>query len=284
MHASRARLAKCYAFHSRLKRCVIWHRDASQHQERHPITIVISDESTWPDEVSQFLVQEVKNYQGWECDCCAHASPKNYDSLVSGFREILRKHALVGYHCTRLTPEEIEGIKSFGMTLQDSTSLHARIDRILNQGLVSVEVAEHLKSANQADDRNRAKMLWFCFYEPFLAGELGIGRLFRYWGGEALYNSHESDPITGSALRKIGVPCVVKAIVPIRNLNESKFPDGALARSVLSKLGHRIRIPIEHEGYSMQCLSANQILDIFSYPSKNFVALTKCNEWCRYAI
>jgi hypothetical protein len=127
-------------------------------------------------------------------------------------------------------------------------------------------------------------MLWFCFFEPFLAGEHGIGRLFRSWGGEALYNSHESDPITGPVLRKLGVPCVIKANVPITNLKESKFPDGALARMALSKLGHRLKIPTEHEGYSTQCLSAAQILDIFEYPSQGFVELTKCNEWCKYAI
>src|SRR5690606_19025663 len=108
--------------------------------------------------------------------------------------------------------------------------------------------------------------LWFCFYEPSLAGERGIGRLFRSWGGEALYNSHEKDPTTGGALRRIGVPCIIKAIVPINNLCESKFPDSALARVILSRLGHQIRTSIKHDGYSTQRLPASQILGIFEPP------------------
>lgn len=170
------------------------------------------------------------------------------------------------------------------MVRQNSASLNARIDILLNQKLVNNEVSQSLKSLNQSDDSNRANMLWFCFFEPFLAGESGIGRFFRSWGGEALYNSHEDNPITGTVLRKIGLPCIIKALVPIASMTDSKFPDGAMVRTLMSRLGHRIKIPVEHEGYSTQNISAKNIIEIIEHPSARFNELTKCKEWESYII
>lgn len=192
---------------------------------------------------------------------------------------MLREHSLIGYHCTRLTGEEIEEIRLNGMILQDANSLSARIERLQQSNLVSRENAERLRAKNQAGASNRRNMLWFCFFEPFLAGEHGTGRLFRSWGGEALYNSHEKDSVTGSILRSIGIPCIVKADVPISSLKESFFPDGAMARALLADLGHELRIPVEHEGYSIQNIPAEKILEVVEYPSKEFDELTQCETW-----
>lgn len=99
-------------------------------------------------------------------------------------------------------------------------------------------------------------------------------------GGEALYNSHEKLVITGDALRRIGVPCVIKAKVSIGSLKSSYYPCGALIRAYLQNLGYIIDNGIEHEGYSLEDISATQIESIYQHPSDEFVQLTKCNEWC----
>ena len=229
--------------------------------------------------VSSFLEANLENFEGWECDCCSYNS-SDYDALVIEFRDILKRYSLIGYHCTRLTNDEIESIRSNGMVLQDSASLNLRIDRLLKCNLISHEIAQSLKETNQANNTNRANMLWFCFFEPFIAGECGIGRLFRSWGGEALYNSHESNPVTGKVLCSIGTPCIVKASVPIVSLKESKYPEGALARVLLSSSGHRLRIPIEHEGYSTHNVSAQNIIKIFEYPSEEFIQLVLLQKVC----
>src|ERR1700676_2031123 len=46
----------------------------------------------------------------------------------------------------------------------------------------------------------------------------GVGRFFRYWGGEALYNSHQDHAVRGPLLESIGTPCVIQADIPISNL------------------------------------------------------------------
>lgn len=248
------------------------------------ISIIISNTSTWPAEVHDFLKGNLKKFEGWECSCHTQANSSEYDSLVQEFREILRSYSLIGYHCTKLTRDEIESIRINGMSLQNADSLNARIDRLLHNKLVSHEVAQFLKDTNQANEGGRMAMLWFCFFEPFFAGEDGIGRFFRSWGGEALYNSHERNSITGAALRGIGTPCIIKANIPISSMKDSKFPDGAMVRVLLSKLDHCIRIPIKHVGYSTQNIAPHNIIDIIEYPSETFAELTKHKGWERYAI
>ena len=58
---------------------------------------------------------------------------------------------------------------------------------------------------------NRSGLAWFCFTRALLRDESGIERLFRSWGGEALYNSHEDDKKTGPTLAALGKPCIVIA-------------------------------------------------------------------------
>lgn len=229
------------------------------------------------------MKKNLKSFEGWECDCCRYNS-NDYDSLVYEFQEVLKNYSITGYHCTRLTDDEIESILSNGMFLQDSISLKLRIDRLLQSGFISSEIADSLKNNNQADDTNRANMLWFCFFYPFLGGEYGIRRFFRSWGGEALYKSHEGNRQTGEVLRNIGSPCIVKANIPISSLKKSKFPDGPIVRVLLSESGHTLKIPIEHEGYSIQNIEPQNIVEIFKYPTEEFIKLTKCNEWSHDAI
>lgn len=165
------------------------------------------------------------------------------------------------------------------MLLQNSISLRERIYRIEEDGLIEADIARSLIKKNQSDDDNRANMLWFCFYEPYLAGRYGIERFFRSWGGEALYNSHEDHPVTGTALRRIGIPCVIKANVPIASMKGSYYPDSSIIRIFLSQRGHRIENGIEHEGYSTRKIDPLDIIDIFEYPSDQFIELTKCDTW-----
>ncbi|MEP1446174.1 MAG: hypothetical protein ABJK37_08700 [Paraglaciecola sp.] len=136
-----------------------------------------------------------------------------------------------------------------------------------------------LVSKNQADDRNRANMLWFCFYSPHLAGRYGIERFFRSWGGEALFNSHEDNPITGEALLAIGNPCLIKANVPIASLKDSYYPESSMIRVFLSQRGHRLDNGIEHEGFSLHDIKPENIVEIVEYPSNRFIELTKCDTW-----
>ena len=117
-----------------------------------------------------------KGFLGWECSCCSHGN--NYDDLIYEFRNILKKHSLIGYHCTKLTRHEIIGVSNQGLTLQNLVSLKKRIKSLEEKKAISRDIADKLISTNQADQKYRANMLWFCFFQAYLAGQLGIERLF----------------------------------------------------------------------------------------------------------
>ena len=216
---------------------------------------------------------------GWECSCCSYDNQYKYDQLIYDFRSILKKYSLIGYHCTKLTRNEVDEILKNGLTLQNLESLKKRISKLKENKIISEDIANKLTSTNQANQKNRTNMLWFCFFLPYLGGQFGIERFFRSWGGEALYNSHEGLPNTGEKLLEIGIPCVIKAIVPMSALHDSFLPNGAIIRTYLKDKGHGISNSLEHEGYSRQPIPSENILEIAEYPSRSFSALTKCDEW-----
>lgn len=244
--------------------------------------IYLDDKKTWPEELINFLTNNHDIFYSWEqigrAKSDVQVSPKAYDAAVYGLEDVLSNYSLHGYHCTRLTEKEVSSIASNGMVLQNASTLNHRIDDLVNNGLITFQIANRLKKENEADDKGRARMLWFCFYPPYIATQYGIERLFRSWGGEALYNSHEGDPETGIALRKIGIPYIVEAIVPISSLGMS-YLSTKIVRQYLINCGLKKPEPTEHEGYSHSNIPAANIIDIIKYPSSKFLTLTQCDTW-----
>jgi hypothetical protein len=242
--------------------------------------------NTWPRDVLDYLGRHHALFLDWETRAPdissyerAHQRAKAYDRAIYGLRYVLQPYAITGWHCTRLTQAEIATIISNGMQLPDAMMLSRRIDALLNDGLLDRTIASRLKNENQADERYRAGMVWFCFFPPGLAGESGIERFFRHWGGKALYNSHEDDPETGVAIESIGVPCVVEADVLIANLEPAGGLDFKVVRRFLIHRGYRTREPVEHEDHIIRPLPAGNIRRVICFPDPEFIRLTGCDSW-----
>src|SRR6202040_1983269 len=135
-------------------------------------------------------------FEGWELQRidapgARPVSGHDYDRAIHRLESILVNYTLHGYHCTRLTAGEIAHIRPKGMQLPDETVLRRRIETLRDSGLIDGDSATEFIAENQAAEKNRDGRIWFCFFPPRLAGESGISSLLRYWGGEALYNSHD---------------------------------------------------------------------------------------------
>jgi hypothetical protein len=234
----------------------------------------------WPSDLRAYLEQHQDLFLDWETGASGRAASE-YDGVMRGLETLLRCYALVGWHCTRLTEDEIASIQSVGMQLPDVGMLHRRVDAVVEAGLLPGRLAGRLKTEHQADDRWRSGSIWFCFYPPRQAGESGIGRFFRHWGGEALYNSHEDDPETGVALSTIGLPCIVEVLVPIASLRPHSFLPNKIARRYLVDRGHRTVESVNHDGAIMCPLPAMNVRRVIPFPSPEFVTLTGCNQWRR---
>ncbi len=233
---------------------------------------------SWPVDLRDYLDRHHRLFLDWETKS-AKVAPYTYDQAIYGLRDALRPYAIKGWHCTRLTNAEIANIISTGMQLSDAAMLNRRIDALLIAGLVTEYIADRLKAQNQVDESNRAGKIWFCLFPPRLAGESGIERLSRRWGGEALYNSHEDDPETGVAISSIGVPCLVEANVPVASLEPNGGLDFKVVRRFLIHRGYRTKEPVEHEDRIIRPLPAKNVRRVISYPKPDFIKLTGCDTW-----
>jgi hypothetical protein len=256
-------------------------RDWSNHEVLGPIDLETPD--GWPDDLRAYLDQRYDFFLDWETKL-SKVTVTEYDSSIYGLEAVLRRCALVGWHCTRLTKDEIASIWSGGMQLPDVAMLHQRVDALVDAGGLLGGLANRLKGEHQADDPFRAGMVWFCFYPPRHAGEHSIERFFRHWGGEALYNTHEDDPETGAAIGTIGLPCIVEALVPIASLGHLDFLPMKVARRYLISRGYRTVEPVNHDGAITCPLPAANIRQVVLFPSPEFIKLTDCDGWSQLIV
>jgi hypothetical protein len=246
------------------------------------VIIDLERPDTWPEPLASYLATHHDALLGWERGDRPDGpdiSATRYDQIVYGLRAVLQAYSIVGLHCTKLTEEEIQHILVNGMQLPDGKMLAQRINRLVESGHVTAAIADKLLAKNQADEQYRAGMVWFCFFRAGIAGESGIGSFFRFWGGEALYNSHDGQPETGDALERIGIPCLVEAEVPIASLEPHSFLDTKIIRRYLIHRGFETGEPVDHEDRIKKALPAACIRRIIRHSDPEFVALTGCDEW-----
>jgi hypothetical protein len=244
-----------------------------------PELVNLEQPETWPPPIANFLEAHHKLFLDWESGGDENVSPLQYDRAIYAIEDVLRPYAIKGWHCTRLTDAEIEAVLADGMLLPDERMLSRRIDALVHDGTIPATTAVILKSKNQAHEENRAGRVWFCFFPPHRASEHGIGDFFRWWGGEALYNSHDRDPNVGPVIAKIGTPCLVEADVPIALLG----PHGGLAFKVVRRFlvsrGYRTAEPLDHSDRITRPLPASAVRRIIRFPDADFCQLTGCDGW-----
>jgi|SRR5579862_1977740 len=234
--------------------------------------------STWPTQLLAYLEAHREVFLDW-ANGPVRVDAATYDRAIYGLIDAMQPYALIGWHCARLTDREIVAIGVSGMWLPDAAMLIRRINAAIEEGFLTTAMGDRLKAKNQAHENNRAGMVWFCFFPPRLAGEGGIGDLLRFWGGEALYNSHDRHPETAAVLRSVGMPSIVEAEVPIAFLE----PHGGLAfkvvRRYLISRGYETQEPCEHQDRVKQPLPAGCIRRVISFPTPDFLELSGCEFW-----
>ncbi|MFJ7352741.1 hypothetical protein ACIQWS_01100 [Phyllobacterium sp. NPDC097923] len=243
-----------------------------------PILLNLDAPETWPVALRSYLTEHYDLLLGWEIGE-GTVAPGAFDDAMHGLMDALLPYAITGWHCTRLTDVEIDHILRCGMQLPDAAMLDRRIDALEATGQITDDVSRRLKVRNQSSDPNRAGRVWFCFFPPRIAGEHGIERFFRHWGGEALYNLHEDDPITSPAISGVGTPCIVEADVPVVSLEVHGGLSFKIAHRFLASRGFKIQNPIKHEDRIKRPLAAESIRRIVRFPDAEFCTLTGCSEW-----
>jgi len=257
--------------------------------------MILEVESTWPADIVPFIEQHRPLFDDWygprseererqrrpgDHSTGPRFSAQQHDRAIEVLEDLLKPHTLEeGFHCTRLTGTEVDAIQSSGMQLPNKAMLEARIEARRQESALTASDAKALLQTHQANDSNRAAKIWFYFYPPHRAGEHASGDFFRYWGGEALYNSHDSHSRLGPLLRQIGTPCIVVADVPIAALSERSRLCAMLIRRFFNNRGETIREKIDFHGHTKTAVPAEAIRKIVRFPSVEFTTLTDCDAW-----
>jgi hypothetical protein len=202
-----------------------------------PLAVEIEDQKSWPQDFVEQAGQNRDLILAYhrerqridrlcEDDVFIRVEPpeneygSGYDELVERLDKILTRHRIVGYHCTRLTPREISGIKSDGLQLLSPALVRRRLDRCVADGHLTSVHREYLDNSQLMRESlgnkhgNRTGMIWFCPNRSTLQQSSGVFRLFRSWGGEAVYVGLEQDEKIAAVLASIVTPCVVKCAIP----------------------------------------------------------------------
>lgn len=208
-----------------------------------------------------------------------------YDAAVASSEALLRGHRLVGYHCTRLTPAEIEGIRRDGLRALSPTLVRDRLEALVGAGLMQPAQRQFILDssifkahlANRHGDRTG--IVWLCPSRSMLRDAAGVYPLFRSWGGEALYASFREEVSVAGALTQLGRPAIVQCAVPLP-------ADDLYGCRAAHLLSNAVREQIAHPEPSPtfdwsveRCLAPSEVIDIITFDDTRFEDLTGHGDW-----
>lgn len=159
------------------------------------------------------LAEEVLEYR--------HRKPENiYKTIWNDATEVIERELkntnFIGFHCSRLLDFEMNNITTHGLRPLDLEFSNSRIKKIYSLGLIKEEFKNKLLNKVEFSASNRAGNTCFFHSTSTLKDEWGLIRLFKSWGGEAMYLNFEEK----TELQKLGMPCIVIASIKREQLTE----------------------------------------------------------------
>lgn len=262
-----------------------------------PHQIDVENPDTWPSEIKQALERHFELFRSYEqerqrlfdlyCrDWFAHqreggnVHAQDRQAVIDEITGLTTPHDISGFHCTRLCDDEIEHIRGSGMVPSSASFLANRIEARATAGDIPGPVAERLLRENQAAKESRIGMIWFVNGASILReDEGGLYRLFRYWGGEALYGLHEHDVETAPLLQRLGQPCIVAASLPIASYKNYRLTGEALYAAFMRSRGIKTDGSTGMAGNMRMPITAERIDRIIRFDDPEFEGLTRCSSW-----
>lgn len=269
-----------------------------------PHHIDIEDTSTWPDRFLKIISDNKDLFIAFHTEenrvdklaredvalrmnrpINPHAS--GYKDVLSALANILHEQNIVGYHCTRLAPHEIENIKSGGMKMLTRELVETRFKHALEIGLLSEKQYRYISSSDLLKDSlnnecgHRTEYIWFCPNRSTLKEGDAVCRLFQSWGGEAVYNGHEEDKNIGPHLKSIGVPCIVKCSMPMTDIEDDLT---YMAKRFISQfISNDVSFyPDPSAGFDMSIerdLLPSEVIEIIELSDPRFEEFTDHQSW-----
>lgn len=253
--------------------------------------IEVDQSDSWPQSLRDYVIEVTEGLASWEqrdreieelCqrDLGSRFNPpaNAHDDFAAGVAatldEMLAGHDLLVRHCTRLSDADIEHIETVGVVPLSTTRTTERLVALVGAGAIDPEQFDALARRSIAGETNRRDRSFWIFGRGALRDETGVYRLFRYWGGEAMYWAHEGSKL-GSLLKTIGTAAVIEAAIPYSMLN-TNWTIGERFRTAIAR-----RETAGFEGTTNATIPASMVRRIVPYGTVEFEELTGAALWLR---
>jgi hypothetical protein len=211
---------------------------------------------------------------------------EEYEALVNDLNEALENHRLVGYHCTRLTPSEVAGVRADGLRVLSPQLIQSRFERCYYDGLISGEERDAIAQSQwmiaALSDRNghRTGKVWLCPNRSTLKDSSAVYRLFRSWGGEAVYGAHDDGGQLARILLRVGSPVIVKCTVPMASGEPyaTGYAERFLSEAVADEVSYP-EPPARFDYQTSQNIPASRLLGLIEASDLDFEHLTGFKSW-----
>jgi len=183
----------------------------------------------------------------------------------------LRESRILGFHATRLLPEESLSILRDGLEPLSQDLLERRLALVQKMGLISNETRINLLANSQANAENRAGNV--CMFHTLATCEdrNGLERLFGLFGGEALYWYFADDEPTRKILQSIGRPALVLCVLP--------FPSISSRFDVCRRILEYYWSGNDFEDFDSFTRSQVSVLSVLDESDIEFESLTGYSKW-----
>ncbi len=207
------------------------------------------------------------------------------ETALEQIQSELLRHRIVGYHCCRLLPAELDDICRRGMRVLSPELVEAKLEVACKGGYLTSEQAQVLRSAARVKGRellSRGGQTWMVFGRSTLRlDQCGLFRFFGRWGGEALYFEHEETEL-GRHLSAIGQPAILEVEVPVADLGQPpRLSEHFLQLFLWGHGAVEVDDPDElmPEGHTFADIPPEGVRRVYVEGEPEFEALTQYSTW-----
>lgn len=132
-----------------------------------------------------------------------------WDMPAARFHEALSGRPVVLYHATRMTPREVEDVRTNGLRLLTPELAQERIENAVLDGHLTPDEGRFYATSRCARSENRRGRVW-CFADRRGLREVGSTiHLLRIWGGEGINQAWNTRSEESRRLWDVGLPTVI---------------------------------------------------------------------------
>jgi hypothetical protein len=159
-------------------------------------------------------------------------SAAEFYSLLEAMDRLMAVRTIRAFHYTRLTDEEVAGIRASGVHVSTLQSLRRRLDVLVASGRLAADVADRLYAESPFHSEQlqaRSGKFWMASH-PIPPNDSGVVPLMKHWGGEVA-SMWVRDVALSAPLTMLGKARIMEIAAPLVATRHSHAASKAVVAS-----------------------------------------------------